>query len=70
LRDDDSGVDRSGTRHNLEERKMADVKKVMRTGVNAGKKVLATDAAQDVIGAVVDKLEETAVDRRTMWPNR
>jgi ribonuclease E len=31
--------------------------------VAAGKKVLATDAAQGVIGAVADKMEEIAVDK-------
>ena len=33
------------------------------TVVRAGKKVLATDAAQGVVGAVADKMEEIAVDK-------
>ena len=38
-------------------------KKIADAGKEAGKKVLATDAAQGVVGAVVDKLEEIAVDK-------
>ena len=38
-------------------------KKIADTGKEAGKKVLATDTAQGVVGAVVDKLEEIAVDK-------
>src|SRR5678816_3215826 len=38
-------------------------KSVTNKVVGAGKKVLATDAAQGVIGAVADKMEEIAVDK-------
>jgi hypothetical protein len=38
-------------------------KKIADAGKKAGKKVLATDTAQGVAGAVVDKLEEIAVDK-------
>ena len=38
-------------------------KGVTDTVVRAGKKVLATDAAQGVVGAVADKMEEIAVDK-------
>ena len=38
-------------------------KGVTHTVVRAGKKVLATDAAQGVVGAVADKMEEIAVDK-------
>ena len=38
-------------------------KKIADAGKEAGKKVLATDTAQGVVGAVVDKLEEIAVDK-------
>ena len=38
-------------------------KGVTNTVVRAGKKVLATDAAQGVVGAVADKMEEIAVDK-------
>ena len=38
-------------------------KGVTNTVVRAGKRVLATDAAQGVIGAVADKMEEIAVDK-------
>ena len=38
-------------------------KGVTNTVVTAGKKVLATDAAQGVVGAVADKMEEIAVDK-------
>lgn len=31
--------------------------------VQAGRKVLSTDVAQDVVGSVVDKLEEVAIDK-------
>ena len=40
---------------------MPKVKKVTQPVAKAGKKVLATDTAQGVIGAVVDKVEEIAV---------
>jgi hypothetical protein len=40
---------------------MPNVKKVTQPVAEAGKKVLATDTAQGVIGAVVDKVEEIAV---------
>jgi hypothetical protein len=42
---------------------MAKGKGVTNTVVRAGKKVLATDAAQGVVGAVADKMEEIAVDK-------
>ncbi len=38
-------------------------KKIADAGKEAGKKVLATDTAQGVVGAVVDKLEEITVDK-------
>ena len=38
-------------------------KKIADAGKDAGKKVLATDTAQGVVEAVVDKLEEIAVDK-------
>jgi hypothetical protein len=38
-------------------------KRVTQPIVKAGKKVLATDTAQGVIGAVADKMEEIAVDK-------
>jgi topoisomerase IA-like protein len=38
-------------------------KGVTNTVVRAGRKVLATDAAQGVVGAVADKMEEIAVDK-------
>ncbi|MGZ5289333.1 MAG: hypothetical protein ACXWE5_07610 [Actinomycetota bacterium] len=38
-------------------------KKIADAGKEAGKKVLATDTVQGVVGAVVDKLEEIAVDK-------
>ena len=38
-------------------------KKIADAGKEAGKKVLATDTAQGVVEAVVDKLEEIAVDK-------
>jgi hypothetical protein len=41
---------------------MAVVRKAVRAGAKAGKKVLATDAAQSVVGTVVDKLERLVVD--------
>jgi hypothetical protein len=41
---------------------MAVVKKAVRAGAKAGKKVLATDAAQSVVGTVVDRLERLVVD--------
>ena len=37
--------------------------KIAKAGKRVGKKVLATDAAQGVVEAVVDKLEEFAVDK-------
>ena len=42
---------------------MPERKGVTNKVVGAGKKVLATDAAQGVIGAVADKMEEIAVDK-------
>jgi hypothetical protein len=42
---------------------MPERKSVTNKMVGAGKKVLATDAAQGVIGAVADKMEEIAVDK-------
>jgi hypothetical protein len=42
---------------------MPERKSVTKKVVGAGKKVLATDAAQGVIGAVADKMEEIAVDK-------
>ena len=36
---------------------------VTETVKKTGKKVLATDTAQGVVGAVVDKMEEIAVDK-------
>ena len=42
---------------------MAVVKKAMAAGAKAGKKVLATDAGQSVVGTVVDKVEEIVVDK-------
>ena len=42
---------------------MPERKSVTNKVVGAGKKVLATDAAQGVIGAVADKMEEIAVDK-------
>src|SRR5678815_5181835 len=42
---------------------MPEQKSVTNKVVGAGKKVLATDAAQGVIGAVADKMEEIAVDK-------
>jgi hypothetical protein len=41
---------------------MAVAKKVKEAGAKAGKKVLATDAAQSLVGTVVDKLERLVVD--------
>ena len=38
-------------------------KGVTNTVVRAGKKVLATDAAQGVVGVVADRMEEIAVDK-------
>jgi hypothetical protein len=38
-------------------------KKIANAGKEAGKKVLATDTAQGVVEAVVDKLEEITVDK-------
>jgi topoisomerase IA-like protein len=38
-------------------------KKIADAGKDAGKKVLATDTAQGVVEAVVDKLEEITVDK-------
>jgi hypothetical protein len=40
---------------------MPKVKKVTQPVAKAGKKILATDTAQGVIGVVVDKVEEIAV---------
>ena len=42
---------------------MPERKSVSNKVVGAGKRVLATDAAQGVIGAVADKMEEIAVDK-------
>jgi topoisomerase IA-like protein len=42
---------------------MPERKSVTNKVVGAGKKVLATDAAQGVVGAVADKMEEIAVDK-------
>jgi DNA topoisomerase-1 len=42
---------------------MPERKSVTNKVVGAGKRVLATDAAQGVIGAVADKMEEIAVDK-------
>src|SRR4029453_7531935 len=42
---------------------MPERKSVTNKVVGAGRKVLATDAAQGVIGAVADKMEEIAVDK-------
>ena len=42
---------------------MAQAKEMAKTGKRMGKKVLATDTAQDVVGVVVDGLEEVAVDK-------
>jgi hypothetical protein len=41
---------------------MAVVKKVAKAGKKAGRKVLETDAAQSLVGTVVDKLEQLVVD--------
>ena len=38
-------------------------RKMTETVKKTGKKVLATDTAQGVVGAVVDKMEEIAVDK-------
>ncbi len=46
-----------------ERKSMPKRKKVTKPVVKAGKKVLATDTAQGIIGAVVDKVEEIAVDK-------
>jgi hypothetical protein len=42
---------------------MAQAKEMAKTGKQMGKKVMATDTAQDVVGVVVDGLEEVAVDK-------
>ena len=42
---------------------MAQAKEMAKTGKRMGKKVKATDTAQDVVGVVVDGLEEVAVDK-------
>ena len=42
---------------------MPKVRKMTEPVKDAGKKVLATDTAQNVIGAVVDSLEDVAVDK-------
>ena len=41
----------------------ATAKGIAKSGKRMGKKVLATDTAQDVVGVVVDGLEEVAVDK-------
>src|SRR4051794_22510402 len=38
-------------------------KEMAKAGKQVGKKVLASDAAQDVVGVVVDDLKEVAVDK-------
>jgi hypothetical protein len=38
-------------------------REVARAGKRMGKKVMATDTAQDVVGVVVDGLEEVIVDK-------
>ena len=49
---------------------MAQAKEMAKTGKRMGKKVMATDTAQDVVGVVVDGLEEVAVDKTRSggWP--
>ena len=42
---------------------MQQTKEIVKTGKQMGKKVLATDTAQDVVGVVVDGLEEVTVDK-------
>ncbi len=42
---------------------MVQAKEIAKSGKRMGKKVLATDTAQDVVGVVVDGLEEVAVDK-------
>ena len=42
---------------------MQGTKEVVKTGKRMGKKVMATDTAQDVVGVVVDGLEDVAVDK-------
>jgi microcompartment protein CcmL/EutN len=39
------------------------VKKAVKAGAKAGKKVLATDAGQKVVGTVVDSLEKVVVEK-------
>lgn len=61
LRGECLGVD--GPRVQLKEWTMAVMKKAMRAGAEIGKKALATDAGQSVVGTVVDKVEEIVVDK-------
>ena len=42
---------------------MQGTKEIAKTSKQMGKKVMATDTAQDVVGVVVDGLEEVAVDK-------
>ena len=42
---------------------MSTAKKLMKSGEKAGKKVLSTDAGQNVVGAVVDTLEKLVVEK-------
>jgi hypothetical protein len=42
---------------------MQQTKEIVKTGKQIGKKVMATDTAQDVVGVVVDGFEEVTVDK-------
>ena len=42
---------------------MQGTKEIAKTSKQMGKKVMATDTAQDVVGAVVEGLEDVAVDK-------
>ena len=42
---------------------MQQTKEMAKAGKRMGKKVMATDTAQDVMAVVVDGLEEVAVDK-------
>jgi hypothetical protein len=42
---------------------MQQAKEMAKAGKRMGKKVIATDTAQEVVGVVVDGLEEVAVDK-------
>ena len=47
---------------------MQQTKEMARAGKRMGKKVMATDTAQEIVGAVVDGLEESRSTRPTMSP--